>query len=111
MGLDNQQILYEQNLNIQDVHGNTALHLAASNGNQHIVEKLLKAGADPDLQNKNGKMAKDVCRNQPTFQLVREASDLRDIRLQIKMLNEKSNKLQEKQRARAMLANKVVNHQ
>jgi hypothetical protein len=98
-------------LNIQDVHGNTALHLAASNGNQHIVEKLLKAGADPDLQNKNGKMAKDVCRNQPTFQLVREASDLRDIRLQIKMLNEKSNKLQEKQRARAMLANKVVNHQ
>ena len=56
-------------LNIQDVHGNTALHLAASNGNQHIVEKLLKAGADPDLQNKNGKMAKDVCRNQPTFQL------------------------------------------
>ena len=90
-------------LNIQDENGNTALHLAASQGDKYIVEKLLKAGADTDLQNSRGQMAKNVCRNQQCFQLVQEAASLKDVRYQIAMLQRKSSDIWERQQRRSSL--------
>merc|ERR1711964_160908 len=41
-------------LNMQDVHGNTALHYAAMNENKELVQMLLDSGADPTLTNNLG---------------------------------------------------------
>jgi hypothetical protein len=38
----------------EDVSGDTALHIAARNGNNHICAMLIKAGADPKIRNSNG---------------------------------------------------------
>ena len=37
-------------LDIQDNNGDTALHIVARTGNEHLLQKLLQAGANPDLQ-------------------------------------------------------------
>ena len=39
-------------VNVQDIEGNTAFHLAI--GNREMVDDLLAHGADPSIQNKNG---------------------------------------------------------
>ena len=49
-------------VDFQDDHGATPLHLAAVRGHQEVVEKLLEAGADPLLQDSNGRVAADYAR-------------------------------------------------
>ncbi|KAJ1897215.1 transcriptional regulator swi6, partial [Coemansia sp. IMI 209127] len=41
-------------LNLQDVHGNTALHIAARVGDRSIIRMLLNAGASPTVANRVG---------------------------------------------------------
>jgi hypothetical protein len=41
-------------INIQDVNGNTALHLAVIAGQDELCDKLIKAGANPLLKNSAG---------------------------------------------------------
>ncbi len=87
-------------LDIQDNNGDTALHIVARTGNEHLLQKLLQAGANPDLQNKDGKMPKDICSNQKCYQLLREASDIIDVHQQLQQLRLKAKELQLKQRRR-----------
>jgi ankyrin repeat protein len=41
-------------VDIQDIHGDTALNLAARIGSRHIVEQLLEVGASPEIENLAG---------------------------------------------------------
>ena len=68
-----------------------------------FFKKLLQAGANPDLQNNDGDMPKDVCSNQKCFQLVREASDILDVKAQLKRYRIRAEELQEKQRRRSLV--------
>lgn len=43
------------NINTQDSQGNTPLHYACKNGEPQIIELLLQRGADPGIQNHEGK--------------------------------------------------------
>ena len=45
------------NLNYQDPFGNTLLHGAAVSGDLREVERLLAAGADPTIANRDGHTA------------------------------------------------------
>lgn len=47
----------EYNLNVQDENGYTAVILAAYNGHQAALEKLLNGGADPCLHDRRGNTA------------------------------------------------------
>lgn len=40
--------------NLRNIHGSSALHAAANNGNENIVNLLLENGADVELANKIG---------------------------------------------------------
>ncbi len=51
---------YNPNLTIQDNEGNTALHLAARNGNNLILQVLLAHGANINAVNNNGDTALHV---------------------------------------------------
>jgi cytohesin len=52
--------LVEAGINVNtDIKGNTALHLAVSNGRDKIVHYLIEKGADPNLKNENGWMPGD----------------------------------------------------
>lgn len=51
-------------LNRKDGDGNTALHLAAKKNNKEIVETLIKAGADKEIENNGGKIAKNITNSQ-----------------------------------------------
>ncbi|ETV95364.1 hypothetical protein, variant 1 [Aphanomyces invadans] len=44
------------------VHGNTALHFAAAKNKASVLEKLLTAGCDPHVWNKDGLTAMDLAR-------------------------------------------------
>ena len=90
-------------LDVQDNRGDTALHITARVGNEHLLKKLLHAGANPDLQNHDGDMPKDVCSNQKCFQLIREASDILDIKVQLKRYRRRAEELQERQRRRSQV--------
>ena len=46
-------------LNTPDKQGNTPLHIAALHGNEKIVKKLVFAGADPTIKNREGYTAYD----------------------------------------------------
>lgn len=48
------------NLDIQDVNGNTALHIALARRDDKLAAELLKAGADPDLESKHGSVPRNL---------------------------------------------------
>lgn len=50
-------------LSAGDRNGKTPLHWAALGGKASTVEVLLKRGADPKIQDNNGKLAEDLARN------------------------------------------------
>ncbi|KAJ3154953.1 hypothetical protein HDU86_004472 [Geranomyces michiganensis] len=52
-------------INLQDSHGNTALHYACRSGNRNVVRTILRLGADPEIKNQSGDAAVDVARFQP----------------------------------------------
>ena len=56
---------YKKWLNIGDLHGNTALHIACRNGSRLVAELLLKLGSDQEVVNKAGLTAVDVARCDP----------------------------------------------
>lgn len=56
-GLDSAEKL--ENINVQNIRGNTALFNATSNQDHRTVEVLLKHGANPDLKNTFGDFALD----------------------------------------------------
>lgn len=45
---------YDANVNQVDINGNTALHLAATNGKPLLARLLLEFGANKDKVNKDG---------------------------------------------------------
>ncbi len=49
--------VYKPHLTLRDNEGNTALHLAARNGNNSILQVLLAHGADINVQNRQGNTA------------------------------------------------------
>jgi ankyrin repeat protein len=49
-----------EQINQQDTNGRTATWLAVSMGHRYLVERLLKAGADPKIVNKDGADAADI---------------------------------------------------
>ncbi|CAD8090952.1 unnamed protein product [Paramecium primaurelia] len=52
----------DQLLDIKDVEGLTALHLATMSGNSRIVKKLLLQGADRTIKNNEGQIAADIAK-------------------------------------------------
>ena len=65
------------NINVADVNGNTALHLAGANGNVEVVELLVNRGADINIQNLNGQIADDLA-NQNNHHNAAPANILQD---------------------------------
>ncbi|CAD8104874.1 unnamed protein product [Paramecium sonneborni] len=53
----------DQLLDIKDVEGLTALHLATMSGNSRIVKKLLLQGADRNIKNNEGQTAADIAQS------------------------------------------------
>jgi palmitoyltransferase len=49
-------------IDIQDIEGLSALHLATMSGNARIVKKLLLKGANKSLKNKEGLLAADIAK-------------------------------------------------
>ena len=47
-------------LDLADNRGRTALMIAAERGHRNIVEALLKAGSDPSLKDRDGKIARQL---------------------------------------------------
>ena len=56
-------------VDVQDVDGNTALHLAAAAGNLEIVSMLCESGARVDLMNNKSLTAADLAKNQRVYQV------------------------------------------
>jgi ankyrin repeat protein len=48
------------NLNYQGPFGNTLLHVAAMSGDVREVKRLLAAGADPRIRNREGRTAREL---------------------------------------------------
>ena len=71
-------IIYLLNLglnpNLQDIHGNTALHYAVKYGHNRIIKKLLQNGADKNILNKNKISPAILARENP------ELSDIFEIK-------------------------------
>lgn len=62
----NQQLNMEHpiiHINDKQANGNTPLHSAASNGSLEITQSLIRAGANPNIKNKNGLTPLDVAKN------------------------------------------------
>ncbi|GAA5815574.1 hypothetical protein MFLAVUS_009086 [Mucor flavus] len=49
-------------LNVQDAYGDTALTIAARNGNKRLVRMLIDAGASTEIANEEGITSRDYCR-------------------------------------------------
>ena len=50
-------LTYRARLDLQDVNGNTPLHLAAARSHMDVAELLIRAGARPDTANRAGQTA------------------------------------------------------
>jgi len=89
-------------LNYQDSFGNTALMYAALRDNRDAVELLLRSGANPDLENNNGKTYIDAMgRNERDFDepiRVKRASKSRKVRKVSRKASRKSRKASRKSR-------------
>jgi palmitoyltransferase len=54
-------LTFDARVNLKDsVHGNSALHWAASSGNHAVVKLLMDHGADLDMSNTSGLTALDI---------------------------------------------------
>ncbi|XP_045526340.1 ankyrin repeat domain-containing protein 27-like [Pieris brassicae] len=62
------------NINCCNVNGNTPLHLAAKWGYEGIAKLLIENGAEPSLQNRNGKSAFDLAHNLKILQLLKSST-------------------------------------
>ena len=45
---------YEPGINLQNIDGDTALHIAVTSGKQNIVTSLIRRGTGVNIQNNNG---------------------------------------------------------
>ena len=57
-------------LNAMDKYGNTALYVAAYKGHAEVAKVLLVNGANPDLENKDGKTAWDMIKGKKKMEFV-----------------------------------------
>lgn len=85
------------NPNLQNDHGETALHWAARMGFDRIVEVLLKSSADPRIKGQNG-LAAEVCRSDAVRRLLDPAV----------VAEEKKQQKDLEQRARSLIEQKRV---
>ncbi|CAG5134914.1 unnamed protein product, partial [Candidula unifasciata] len=69
------------NINVQDTHGNSALHLAALRGHGPAAVLLLQHGIDSNARNKSGQLAYDVAHSSSMKQVLGLQS-IREICLQ-----------------------------
>lgn len=53
-------------INAVDVRGNTPLHIASENGHAQAVEYLINAQAKTDIKNRNGHLAAEIAKDEPT---------------------------------------------
>lgn len=61
------------NLDLRDVNGHTALHLAAKEGSHHICEKLIAAGADASVRDAQGNAPAIYAQKQATYHILQDA--------------------------------------
>ncbi|MFH1116297.1 MAG: ankyrin repeat domain-containing protein, partial [Pseudomonadota bacterium] len=59
-----------ENVNARNETGKTAVMFAASEGQPEVVETLLKAGADPDLKDKDGDTAASLAKKKGHYDVV-----------------------------------------
>ena len=59
------------NLDIKDFHGNTSLHVAATHGNEAVVDSLFEGGCDPFIENGDGEQAIDVAVDETVREKIR----------------------------------------
>lgn len=68
-----EQLLEKGALVDAEVDGETALHVAARNLSEQLIKELLKAGANPLLENRDGKTARKLADEAPAFNAVERA--------------------------------------
>jgi ankyrin repeat protein len=74
---------YRGNFDLQDRSGKTVLHHLAYNGSLNLAQKLLEAGADPEIRDLKGKTAKDIAlerRKQSIVELLEKYEFVPDIK-------------------------------
>lgn len=84
------------NPNLQNDHGETALHWAARMGLDKIVEVLLKSSADRRIRGQNG-LAVDVCRSESVKRLL-DPDAAAEVKKQLQDMEQKARNLIEQQR-------------
>ena len=65
----------EEELNSQDIHGNTALHIATMKGDKHCVEQLVKRGASTTIRNELNWTSFDEAISYGDFHIIKILND------------------------------------